>query len=75
MINTARVFFLIGIIFLAIGGLLYLAAKVNLPIGRLPGDFHIQSGNFTAYLPCATSILLSILLTVVLNAVFRLLNK
>jgi len=62
MINTARFFFLIGIIFLAIGGLLYLAAKVNLPIGRPPGDFHIQSGNVTAYLPCATSILLSILL-------------
>jgi hypothetical protein len=41
------------------------------PGGRLPGDFVIRRGNFTLFLPIATSVILSVLLTVV----FRLLRR
>jgi uncharacterized protein HemY len=34
-------------------------------IGRLPGDIHIQRGNFTFYFPLATSLLVSVVLTLV----------
>jgi predicted MFS family arabinose efflux permease len=47
-----------------------LALMLGVPLGRLPGDVHVQRGNFSFYFPLATSILVSILLTLVL-ALFR----
>ena len=41
------------------------------PGGRLPGDFVIRRGNFTLFLPVASSVILSVLLTIV----FRLLRR
>ena len=38
-------------------------------LGRLPGDISIERGNFRFYAPIATSLLLSVLLTIVLNVV------
>ncbi len=54
---------------LAIAGL-GLLVMLGIPIGRLPGDIYVRRGNFFFYLPLATSIILSILLTLVL-ALFR----
>ena len=42
----------------------------GVPFGRLPGDFVIRRNNFSFYLPLATSIIISILLTLIL-ALFR----
>jgi hypothetical protein len=53
---------LLGLIVSAIGGLLLLSGKIPW-LGRLPGDILIQKKNFTFYFPLATSILLSIILT------------
>jgi hypothetical protein len=75
MENFARYTLLAGVILVILGALLYGAAKLNLPIGRLPGDFTFSGGNATIYLPCATSIILSVLLTVILNLILRYLNK
>jgi len=43
---------------------------LGLPLFRLPGDFYVKRGTFTFYFPLATSIVLSILLTLLL-ALFR----
>jgi hypothetical protein len=40
------------------------------PFGRLPGDFSVKRGNFAFYFPLATSVVVSILLTL-LFALFR----
>ena len=40
--------------------------SLGLPIGRLPGDITIRRGNFTFYVPLATSIIASIVLTLLL---------
>ncbi len=53
-----------GIVIVAIGGLLMLSGKISW-IGRLPGDIIIQRKNFTFYFPPATSILISLLLTLI----------
>jgi hypothetical protein len=52
----------IGSGILLLGGLLWLSSGTfkHFPIGRLPGDILIQSEHFTFYFPLATSILLSI---------------
>jgi len=50
-----------------IGGCFFLAARVGIPLGKLPGDIKIQGENASLYIPCMTSIILSIVLTIVLN--------
>ena len=54
---------------LAIAGL-GLLMMLGVPFGRLPGDFYVKRGSFSFYFPLATSIILSIILTLVL-AFFR----
>lgn len=67
----------IGKILVAFGLLIALAGVVlvlvgRVPwIGRLPGDIHIQRGNFSFYFPLATSLLLSVVLTLLLYVVGR----
>jgi hypothetical protein len=53
---------ILGVIVALVGGLLLLSAKIPW-LGKLPGDFLIQKKNFTLYFPLATSLLISILLT------------
>lgn len=57
---------LIGVAITALG----LVMMLGLPLFRLPGDFYIKRGNVSFYFPLATSILLSIILTL-LMAFFR----
>lgn len=73
--SLSKIFLIIGVIFVLIGGLLFLASRLNLPLGRLPGDFQIQGKGFTCFFPLATSILLSIILTVVLTLLTRFLGR
>lgn len=73
--SLSKIFLIIGAIFVLIGGLLFLASRLNLPLGRLPGDFQIQGKGFTCFFPLATSILLSIILTVVLTLLTRFLGR
>jgi hypothetical protein len=71
----ARIFIIIGLIFLLAGGFLYLAARVGFPLFNLPGDIRIERSNFTCLIGLGTSLFLSILLTVGLNIIIRLLNR
>jgi len=57
---------LVGLGIAALG----LLVMLGVPLGRLPGDFSVWRGNFSFYFPLATSIILSILLTLAL-AFFR----
>ena len=75
MENIARYLIIGGIVLILIGGGVYLAAKLGIPFGRLPGDIRIERGNGSFYFPIMSSIVLSILLTVILNLIIRFLNK
>ena len=59
--------FFIGVLI----GLIGLTMMAGLPLGRLPGDFTVRRGAFTFYFPLATSILVSLVLTVVLYLLRR----
>ena len=65
----------LGVVLVVVGGGLWLLGKAGLPLGRLPGDIRIERESFSCYFPLATMILLSLILTVVLNLVIRLLNR
>jgi hypothetical protein len=61
-----KILVLIGLAIAALG----LVMMLGVPLGRLPGDFYVRRGSVSFYFPLATSIILSILLTLVL-AFFR----
>jgi len=63
---------LIGALLLGLGLVLILAGKLNLPIGRLPGDIVMRGKNSTFYFPIMTSILLGVLLSLFLYLVGKL---
>ena len=75
MIVIARSLIVLGMSLIAIGGLLYLVVRLGLPLERLPGDIRIERQNFTCVFALGTSLLLSIVLTVLVNLLVRLLNK
>jgi hypothetical protein len=75
MENFARFLVIGGVILILIGGGVYLAAKFGIPLGRLPGDIHIEGKNGSFYFPIVTSIVLSVLLTIILNVIVRFLRK
>ena len=59
------------LVFVGLGiAALGLVMMLGVPLGRLPGDFYVRRGNFSFYFPLATSIILSIVLTLLL-ALFR----
>lgn len=60
-----------GLVVVAAGALLYLAGHTSLPLGRLPGDIRIERPGFRFYFPLATSILVSIILSLILYIVTR----
>jgi hypothetical protein len=66
--QLGRVLVLIGAVILFFGVVLVLADRVPF-IGRLPGDITLTGDGWTIYVPLATSIVLSVLLTVVLGLV------
>lgn len=75
MLPVARMLMIAGMLLFLIGGLLYLAGRTGLPLGRLPGDIRIQGSGYACIIPLATSILLSIVLTLIINIAARYLNR
>jgi hypothetical protein len=65
-----RLLLIFGLVLVGLGVLLLLAAQIPW-LGRLPGDISFERGNVQIYIPIATSILVSLLLTVVLNLLVR----
>lgn len=63
--SFGRMLMLLGVVMVLIGAILTFAGRIP-GIGRLPGDILIRRGNFTFYFPLATSIVLSVVLTLLL---------
>lgn len=73
--NLGRWLLFLGLGIAVLGGLIWLVGRMGLPLGRLPGDIRIERGNFTCFVPIATSIILSLLLTLAANLLARWLGK
>ena len=71
MAGLGKLLIVFGILLQIAGVLLTLFGRANLPLGRLPGDIVYRGKNTTFYFPLATSILLSVLLSLVLYVVGR----
>jgi hypothetical protein len=64
--ELGRYLVIFGIVLVLVGVLLIFADRIPF-LGRLPGDVVIRRGGFTLYAPIVTSLLLSLILTLVLN--------
>jgi hypothetical protein len=64
----------VGVLLVIVGGLLVLSGSLGdkaPPLGRLPGDIHVQRGNWSFYFPLTTSILVSVVLSLILAFLSR----
>ena len=75
METVGRYIMLGGIILFLVGGGLYHSAKFGLPLGRLPGDICIEGENGSFYFPITSSILVSVVLTILINVVVKFLKR
>ena len=71
MSGLGRAFLVLGLVFVAVGLVLTLAPQVPL-LGKLPGDLRIERPGFRLYVPIATCLLISAVITLVLGVVSRL---
>jgi hypothetical protein len=72
MVEMGRVLVSLGVALVVIGGIVMLLGRAGLPLGRLPGDVLYRGKNSTFYFPLATSILISVVLSIVLFLIGRL---
>lgn len=75
MESMARYFVIGGVFMILIGGGIYVFSKFGIPLGHLPGDIYIKGENGSFYFPLTSCILISVILTIILNIIFRFLHK
>jgi hypothetical protein len=71
--NTGKYIIFIGIAIIVIGMLIYFLHDKLHWIGRLPGDIRIERENFRFYFPIVTMIVISLVLTVLINLIKKFL--
>jgi len=71
MAGLGKVLIGFGVVMVVAGVLLVALGRMNVPLGRLPGDMVYRGKNTTIYFPLATSVLVSVVLTILLYVVGR----
>ena len=71
MPDLGKLLLVFGVILVVAGLVLMVFGRMNIPLGRLPGDIVYRGKNTTFYFPLATSILLSVVLSLVLYVIGR----
>lgn len=61
---------IIGLLLIIIGALIHFGGKY-IPLGKLPGDISIEKDTFHFHFPIATSLIISLILTIILNLFLR----
>jgi hypothetical protein len=70
--DLGKLLILCGILLVAAGAIGLLLGRTGLPLGRLPGDFFYRAKSTTFYFPLATSIVVSVALSILLYVIGRL---
>lgn len=69
--NIGKILIAAGLLLAGAGILLLLLGRSSIPFGRLPGDLVVTKKNVTIFAPFTTMIIVSVVLTVVLNIISR----
>lgn len=73
--SFARWIIIAGIVLIIVGVLIAVASRVGIPLGRLPGDIFVQGKSSSCFMPIASMLVLSLLLTIILNILIRFFNR
>ncbi len=65
--NIVKILFLAGVSLIALSAVVFIIQKAGLPFGRLPGDIHMKNENSSLYFPIVSCIVVSILLSLMIN--------
>jgi hypothetical protein len=71
MAEFGKLLVFLGMVLAAAGIALMLLGRMNVPLGRLPGDFLYRGKHTTVYFPLVTSVVVSVVLSVLLYVVSR----
>jgi Protein of unknown function (DUF2905) len=69
--ELGKLLILLGVTLVVAGVVVVLLGRMHLPLGRLPGDFLYRGKNTTVYFPLATSVVVSVVLTILLYLIGR----
>jgi hypothetical protein len=70
--DLGKVLVFLGAAIVVVGLVFVLLGRTNLPLGRLPGDIVYRGKNTTFYFPLATSIVVSVVLSILMYVIGRL---
>ena len=68
--ELGRILIIFGVVLVLLGLVFLIGPRIPF-VGRLPGDFLIRRGDTTVYLPLATSLVLSLVISILLNLFWR----
>lgn len=71
MSQLGKMLVVAGLLLAAVGAVLIIAEKLNIPLGKLPGDITYQKKNLTVFAPFGTMLVVSLILTLILNIFSR----
>lgn len=71
----ARWIFFAGLGLILLAGVIALLGRMNINLGELPGDIKLQREGFSCLIPLASSLLLSVVLTLLINLLLRSMRK
>jgi Protein of unknown function (DUF2905) len=69
--DIGKMLVLLGLLVVVAGGIFILLGRTNLPLGRLPGDIVYRGKNTVFYFPLATSIVVSVVLSLLFYLIGR----
>ncbi len=73
--NFGKWFIFAGLGLILLGVIIWAASKIGLPFGKLPGDFSYKSDKTSVYFPLASSLIISVILTILINFILWLMKK
>ena len=71
MNDMAKLIIGAGLVLVLVGGVILLLGKLGINLGQLPGDIHVEGERSSFHFPIVTCIIVSVVLTVLLNLVSR----
>ena len=71
----ARWIFYLGLGLILVAGVIWLLGRLNIHLGELPGDFRFQRENISCFIPLASLLLISGILTLLINLLLRSMRK
>ena len=75
MNSAAKLLMISGALLFISGAALYLLSRTGVPFGKLPGDISYEGRNFKVFVPITSMIIVSLLLTLLINIISRLGGK